>query len=187
MINNVIKDGSYIFDGILPSPDIWSYRNKMEFSFGDEYKGGPLSLGLHKKGSIHDVINVSGCKIIHNDYSKILDCIREYFLKMGVTHYNKNTHTGVLRHLLIRRAVSTGEILVALVTTSALQIKLDELSLKLQKLELEGSLTGFLHIINDGLGDVVKSDETHIIYGKDWITAPLHPLYLSEKKKILKF
>lgn len=173
LLNSVIKDNSYIFDGILPSPDIWSYRNKMEFSFGDEYKGGPLSLGLHKKGSIHDVINVSGCKIIHDDYSKILDCIREYFLKIGVAHYNKNTHTGVLRHLLVRRAVSTGEILVALVTTSALQTNLDnldELSLKLQNLELEGSLTGFLHIINDGLGDVVKSDEMHIIYGKDWIT-----------------
>lgn len=170
LLNNVIKDDSYIFDGILSSPDIWSYKNKMEFSFGDEYKGGPLSLGLHKKGSIYDVINVSGCKIVHNDYSKILDCVREYFLEKGIVYYNKYTHTGILRHLLIRRAISTGEILIALVTTSELSIKLDELSLKLQNLKLEGSITGFLHIINDGLGDVVKSDETHIIYGKDWIT-----------------
>lgn len=170
LVNSVIKAGSYTFDGILPSPDIWGYRNKMEFSFGDEYKGGPLSLGLHRKGNIHDIINASGCKIIHSDYSKILDCVRQYFFETGVVHYNKNTHTGVLRHLLIRRAVSTGEILIALVTTSALSSGLDELNLKLQNLKLEGSITGFLHIINDGFGDVVKSDKTHIIYGKDWIT-----------------
>ena len=40
---------SYLFEGIKPSPKVFGYRNKMEFSFGDEYKDGPLSLGLHKK------------------------------------------------------------------------------------------------------------------------------------------
>ena len=78
-------------------------------------------------------------------------------------HYNKNTHVGILRHLLIRRAVSTGEILIALVTTSGLADVLDYPGLKklgseLQGLMLEGKITGFLHIINDGIGDVVKSE-----------------------------
>lgn len=174
LIDNVAGKNSYIFDGIFPSPCIWGYRNKMEFSFGDEYKGGPLSLGLHKKGSIHDIINASGCQIINNDYSKILDCIREYFLKRNVPHYNKNTHTGILRHLLVRRSTSTGEILVALVTASGLENYITDclygLGIELQNLRLDGRITGFLHIINNGLGDVVKSDETHIIFGKDWIT-----------------
>ena len=212
LLSGVVEKGSYIFDGIFPSPDIWGYRNKMEFSFGDEYKGGPLSLGLHKKGSIHDIINASGCKIVNNDYSKILDCVREYFIKRSIPHYNKNTHTGILRHLLVRRSVSTGEILVALVTASGLEdivsvpracsddilpgMQVNNVSvngqdmnetdkqegssncngclyglgLELQHLEIEGKITGFLHVINDGLGDVVKSDETHIIFGKDWIT-----------------
>ncbi len=191
LLGSVLEEGSYIFDGILKSPCAWAYRNKMEFSFGDEYKGGPLSLGLHKKGSIHDIINASGCKIVNNDYSKILDCIQEYFLNKNIPHYNKNTHTGILRHLLIRRSSSTGEILVALVTASVQEtpgtaleqeiskhlpdgnglafLCLDKLGIKLKELELEGRITGFLHIINDGLGDVVKSDETHIIFGKDWI------------------
>ena len=35
------------------------YRNKMEFSFGDEYKDGPLALGMHKRGSFHDIVNVT--------------------------------------------------------------------------------------------------------------------------------
>ena len=144
----------------------------MEFSFGDEYKGGPLSLGLHKKGSIHDIINASGCKIVNNDYTKVLDCIRRHFASLDIPHYNKNTHTGILRHLLVRRAASTGEMLIALVTASGMEesLGLGQLGKELGNLELEGTITGFLHIINDGLGDVVKSDETRIIYGKDWIT-----------------
>ena len=162
----------YIYDGIIPSPHIYGYRNKMEFSFGDEYKGGPLSLGLHKKGSTYDIVNASGCQIVHDDYSKIIDCVREYFFERKIIHYNKNTHVGVLRHILIRRAESTKELLVALVTTSQMAISenVKELGAKLENLTLEGKLTGFIHIINDGLGDVVKSDETHIIFGKDWIT-----------------
>ena len=162
----------YIYDGILPSPEIKGYRNKMEFSFGDEYKGGPLTLGLHKKGSVHDIVNASGCQIVDDDYSKVIDCIVEYFREKQVPHYNKNTHQGVLRHLLVRRAVSTGELLVALVTSSQQDISeyVSEVSEKLNGLKYNGKLTGFIHIINDGLGDVVKSDKMHIISGKDWFT-----------------
>ena len=167
---NIKKD--YIYDGILASPEIQGYRNKMEFSFGDEYKGGPLTLGLHKKGSVHDIVNASGCKIVDDDYSKVIDCIVEYFREKQVPHYNKNTHEGVLRHLLVRRAVSTGELLVALVTSSQQDITeyVNEVSEKLNQIEYNGKLTGFIHIINDGLGDVVKSDEMYIISGKDWFT-----------------
>ncbi|MBU5479539.1 class I SAM-dependent RNA methyltransferase [Eubacterium sp. MSJ-13] len=180
IIDNVYKilDSSlgikkdYIYDGILPSPDIKGYRNKMEFSFGDEYKGGPLTLGLHKKGSVHDIVNASGCQIVDDDYSKVIDCIVEYFREKQIPHYNKNTHQGVLRHLLVRRAVSTGELLVALVTSSQQDISeyVSEVSEKLNGLDYNGKLTGFIHIINDGLGDVVKSDEMRIISGKDWFT-----------------
>ena len=51
------------FEGIRRSPGQFEYRNKMEFSFGDSYKDGPLSLGMHKRGSFHDIVTVSGCKI----------------------------------------------------------------------------------------------------------------------------
>ena len=163
----------YVYDGILSSPSPWEYRNKMEFSFGDEVKDGPLTLGLHKKGSFHDIIHASGCKIVHEDFSRILDCVRDYCANQGLVHYKKNSHEGLLRHLLVRRAQSTGEMLVALVTSSQYEQEkfaeqLSTLSDLLQKLPLEGKLIGFLHIVNDSLGDVVQSDATHIIYGQDW-------------------
>ena len=54
----------YEFSGIKKSPNSYSYRNKMEFSFGDEYKDGPLALGLHKKGSFYDIVTVKECHIV---------------------------------------------------------------------------------------------------------------------------
>ncbi len=160
----------YIYDGIFSSPDIFRYRNKMEFSFGDEVKDGPLTLGLHKKGSFHDILDADCCKIVHEDFTKILSCVRNYCQEHQIPHYKKNTHQGVLRHLLIRRASSTGEVLAALVVSSQHEIDWMPLSHLLQTLPLEGELTGFLLITNDSLGDVVQSDRTEILYGKDWFT-----------------
>lgn len=68
----------YHWDGIYGSPIEFGYRNKMEFSFGDEYKDGPLSLGLHKKGSTYDILNTDDCKLVHPDMTKILVCVREF-------------------------------------------------------------------------------------------------------------
>ena len=73
-----------VWEGIIPSPVTEGYRNKMEFTFGDEYKDGPLALGLHKKGSFHDILNVSGCKIIGDDWNKILDYSLKYFSDKNV-------------------------------------------------------------------------------------------------------
>ena len=158
----------YVFEGIKGSPMEFAYRNKMEFSFGDEYKDGPLALGLHKKGSTYDVLNAFDCKLVHEDMTKILGCVGEYFRSRGVSFYKKMQHVGYLRHLLLRRANTTGEILVNLVTTSQEAHDLDMLKEELLALPLEGEIVGFLHIINDSLSDMVQSDETRILYGKDY-------------------
>lgn len=158
----------FVWEGIHGSPEEFCYRNKMEFSFGDEYKDGPLSLGLHKKGSIYDVLNTDDCKLVHKDMTDILTCVRDYFLEKGVPYYKKMQHTGYLRHLLLRRGVTTGEILIHLVTTSQEEHDLEPLKDLLLALPLEGKIVGIMHIINDSLSDVVKSDETRILYGQDW-------------------
>ena len=161
-------DGEYLFEGVKASPKEFAYRNKMEFSFGDEYKDGPLTLGLHKKGSTYDVLTASDCKLVHDDMTKILNCVLEYFKQRNVSYYKKMQHTGYLRHLLLRRGDRTGEILVNLVTTTQEEHDMSPLKEALLNLELEGKIVGFLHILNDSLSDVVKSDETRIIYGQDY-------------------
>ena len=69
----------YQFDGIYGSPRQWGYRNKMEFTFGDEYKDGPLSLGLHRKGGLYDVLTTDDCRIVPHDFTVILRRTLDYF------------------------------------------------------------------------------------------------------------
>ena len=167
-ILDAVVQGEYVFEGVKASPKEFSYRNKMEFSFGDEYKDGPLSLGLHKKGSTYDVLTAGDCKLVHKDLTKILLCVLEHFQEKNVSYYKKMQHVGYLRHLLLRRGDKTGEILVNLVTTTQEEHEMQPLVEKLLALDLEGKIVGILHILNDSLSDVVQSDETRILYGQDY-------------------
>lgn len=172
ILDNAIK-GDYQFEGILGSPVQWGYRNKMEFSFGDEFKDGPLALGMHKKNSFHDIVTVDNCKIVDRDYNIILRCVLDYCAKKELPFYHKLHHEGYVRHLLVRRTTKTKELLVALVTTSdeEMEKKADLMSLveEIKALDLSAKLCGVIHIINDGLADVVQSDETRVLYGQEYV------------------
>lgn len=164
------KQAPYLFEGIKASPVEYAYRNKMEFSFGDEIKDGPLSLGMHKRGSFYDVVPVTNCQIVDEDYRTILTTTLDFFRKKKLPFYHRLRHDGFLRHLLVRKAVKTGEILVALVTTTQLQCEeiIEEWKQQLLATGVKGSIAGILHIENDSVADVVKSDATHILYGQDF-------------------
>ena len=184
LLHSVCPEGSFQWQGVKASPAPYAYRNKMEFSFGDAWKGGPLALGMHKRGSFYDIVTTENCRIVHPDFGKILEATREYFAERSVPFYKKLQHTGYLRHLLVRRAVKTGEILVDLVTSTQLEWILEgaepntdagkeEALLEgwahlLEELPLEGKLTGILHTQNDSLADVVQSDRTDVLYGQDY-------------------
>jgi 23S rRNA (uracil1939-C5)-methyltransferase len=157
-----------LFAGIEKSPVQDCYRNKMEYTFGDEVKDGPLTLGLHKKGSNFDILNATDCAIVHDDINKIVRCVLEYCTQKGFDYYHKMSHIGFLRNLLIRRAVSTGEIMAAIVTTSQEEHDFTELKDRICALPLEGSVVGVLHMTNDSVADVVRSEKTEILYGQDY-------------------
>ena len=180
------QEEAWIFEGIKGSPKAYEYRNKMEFSFGDEYKDGPLALGMHKRGSFYDIVTVADCEIVDADYRLILQTVRDYFARAKVSFFHRMSHEGYLRHLLVRKASRTGEILVALVTTSqdpwqgemAVEGSLDadalitgfkDLLLSLeQDGKLVGKFAGILHITNDSIADVVQSDRTELLYGQEY-------------------
>jgi 23S rRNA (uracil-5-)-methyltransferase RumA len=139
----------------------------MEFSFGDEIKDGPLSLGLHKRNSTYDIVTVVHCRLVDADYRKILTCVYHYFLAAGIPFYHKMTHQGFLRHLLVRKAVYTKEILVDLVTTTQLDYDLKPLAQELKNLKLDGTIVGFLHTRNDSVSDTIRNDKTETVSGQD--------------------
>ena len=168
----LMGQGAYTWEGIKKSPAVYEYRNKMEFSFGDEVKDGPLALGMHKRGSFYDIVSVKNCKLVDEDYRSILQTVLRFFEEKGTSFFHRLTHVGYLRHLLVRKAVKTGEILVALVTTSQPVEGEDSLLAGFKELlcglPLKGKLAGILHITNDAVADVIKSDKTDILYGQDF-------------------
>ena len=172
ILSEVIK-GDFGFEGIIGSPLKEGYRNKMEFTFGDEVKGGELALGLHRRNSMYDIVTVDGCKIVDDDFSSILNCVCGYFKDKKLPYFHKMTHEGYLRHLLVRKAAKTGQILVDIVTTTQMQFDMSELSKKLENLELDGKIVGFLHTFNDSIADVVKNEGTEVIFGQDFIQEEL--------------
>jgi len=153
---------------IRQSPVYYGYRNKMEFTFGDEVKDGPLALGMHKKGSFYDIVTVDGCRLVDDDYSAILRETLCYFEEKKTPFYHRYTHEGYLRHLLVRRASRTGEILAALVTTTQQEVDLESWKERLLSLPVNGKFAGILHITNDSMSDAVKCDSSEILYGRDY-------------------
>jgi len=153
---------------IRQNPVYYGYRNKMEFTFGDEVKDGPLALGMHKKGSFYDIVTVDGCRLVDDDYSAILRETLCYFEEKKTPFYHRYTHEGYLRHLLVRRASRTGEILAALVTTTQQEVDLESWKERLLSLPLNGKFAGILHITNDSMSDAVKCDSSEILYGRDY-------------------
>lgn len=184
----------YVFEPIIPSPLSQGYRNKMEFSFGDCQKDGPLTLGLHQKKSFFNIINTDSCQLTHPDFGEIVKATREYFSALGIPYKHKKSHRGYLRHLLVRRAVKTGEILVDLVTTTQTEfLETSQVQEKtggccscesaeervlsgwrnlLLQLKAEGKIAGnfagILHTSNDSKADAIVNDGTEILYGQSF-------------------
>ncbi len=172
-----------IFEGVKASPVSEAYRNKMEFSFGDEYKDGPLALGMHKRGSFYDIVSVTDCRIADEDYRQILRGTTEYFTKAELPFFHRLSHEGYLRHLLVRKAVKTGEILIGLITTSQNDVDLQPFVDMILNLPLQGKIAGIVHTVNDSVADVVKNEGTTLLYGKDYFYEEL----LGLKFKITQF
>ena len=182
------KEAGYEFIGIHGSPKKSEYRNKMEFSFGDEYKDGPLALGMHKRGSFYDLVTVSDCQIVDEDFRTILKAALDYFSKNNIPYFHRASHKGYLRHLLVRKATKTGEIIVDLVTTTQTE-GFDEEELlagfryTLLTRHYDGRFKGVLHTKNDSVADVVKNEGTEVLYGDSYFYEEL----LGLKFKITPF
>ncbi|GMQ60591.1 23S rRNA (uracil(1939)-C(5))-methyltransferase RlmD [Vallitalea sediminicola] len=166
-------DTHYEYEGITKSPEVFNYRNKMEYSFGDEYKDGPLALGMHRKASLYDIVTVDDCKIVSNDFNIILKTTLDYFSEKNISYYYKRTHEGYLRYLVVRKAVNTQEILVNLVTSSQMDFDLEEWVGQLNSCNLDGEIVSIMHTINDNLADAVKVDEIKKLYGRDYFVEKL--------------
>ncbi|MGM0603348.1 MAG: 23S rRNA (uracil(1939)-C(5))-methyltransferase RlmD [Bacillota bacterium] len=155
------------YEGIIPSPEIFEYRNNMEFSFGDLKKGGILQLGMHPRGKRFDVITVDHCLLVDNDFRIILKTILDYCRNHDFKKYHIKTRKGFLRNLVIRKGINTGEVIANLITTSQNSHDFSPLADKLYNLNYKGNIVGFIQTINDNYSDAVISEKEIIYRGRN--------------------
>lgn len=152
-------------DKIQEAPEIFRYRNKMEYTFGDMEKGGPMTLGMHVKKKFMSVVTVDNCMLVHEDFNRILKAVLEWTIGKGYSAYHKKSHKGLMRHLVLRRGVATKEILVNIVTSGEDGFDEEGFVKLIRSLSLEHKIAGILRTINDGMADAVRCDELKVLYG----------------------
>jgi 23S rRNA (uracil-5-)-methyltransferase RumA len=163
LFSQKVTCGQYV--GCAPSPLIAAYRNKMEYSFGDEVKDGPMTLGLHRKKSYMSVIETDGCRIIPPDFDLIRRATLAYMREAGHGFHKKRTHSGFLRFLVLRRGQRTGQLLVNLVTTDEETLDAEAFTRMILALPTEEPVVGLLHTIYNGRADTVGCDEVRLLFG----------------------
>ena len=161
-----IKVGEYL--GIQGSPAQYRYRNKMEYTFGDTVKDGPLCLGMHRKKHFMSIVTVDECQLVPEDFNRILSAVLGFCQEKGYSFYHKKSHEGLLRHLIIRYGVRTGELLVNIVTSSQGEFDDKGFTEMITALELDNRVVGVLRTINDRLADAVYCEELKVLWGRDY-------------------
>ena len=166
-----------VFAPIEGCPSQYGYRNKMEYTFGDFEKGGPLTLGMHRKKMFMSIATVNECQIVDEDFNKILQGTIDFCNEFGYTHFNKRTHEGLLRHLIIRRGVRTKQLLVNIVTQSDEKagVRFDAIAYVdfLLGLDLDNKIVGVLRTENNSVADAVIPEKVTTVYGNDYYVEQL--------------
>ncbi len=161
-----IDYGKYL--GIEGSPKRTAYRNKMEYTFGDEIKDGEMTLGMHKKGRFMSIVTVEECQLVDPDFNEILKETLSFCQSKGYEHYHKKTHMGLMRNLIVRKGEHTGELLINAVTTSQSSFDGEAFAKRLLALPLQNTIVGILHTVNDNVADFVYCDKLYTVWGRDY-------------------
>lgn len=143
----------------------YHYRNKVHAVFGYDRKGTPLS-GVYQEGS-HVLVPVETCLIEDEKADEIIGTIRGMLRSFKIRVYDEDTGYGLLRHVLVRRGMKTGEILVVLVTASP--VFPSKRNFVHALLERHPEITTIVQNINGRGTSMVLGEKEHVLYGKGYI------------------
>ena len=148
---------------IVPSPDVFYYRNKMEFSFDSPPKTEKLLLGLHESGRYDRVFDISDCLLQSELSNRVVNVTRNFALEHELSAYGLKSHVGLLRFLMVRDAKTTGELMVNIVTSGEEFKKESEFcNYIVQEIP---EVTTVIRSINRGSGGVSAGEEREVLSG----------------------
>jgi len=174
---------------VLPSPDIYFYRNKMEYSFSrmrwltkEEIETNNIqankdfALGLHVPGRHDKVLDVESCYLLSEESNRILRDVNDWARESGIAPYSTVDHSGYWRFLVLRRGVFTSEFMINLVTAHDEKKHESVEQLKDFLISKYPGITTFVHNINKKKAQIAVGDEERILHGKGFITEKLGDL-----------
>ena len=163
-----------------PAIERFGYRNKMEYS-ATPGPDGELVLGFHRRGRWDEVVDINPCMLATAAGNVAREAVRAWAVDCAIPPYSQRTNEGVLRHVVVREGVFTGQLLVTIVTASGADDLVDLLSTRLPA-DVPG-LVGIVHAINDGVSETTQGLPSRTVWGRDWIeeqveVEPGHPVTL---------
>lgn len=159
---------------IIGMEEPWRYRNKAQFPFGRN-KDGKIITGFYA-GRTHAIIESDDCFLGVEENQPILECIRAHMHQYRIRPYDEESHTGLVRHVLIRKGFKTGEMMVCLVINGSVK----------QMKAVDVLVDKLVHLFdgNDGVRMVsiscsINTEKTNVIMGKD-IVSLYGPGYITD-------
>ncbi len=161
---------------VLPCAEPWAYRNKMDFTFGTRRwvevgeagdKPRDFALGLHVGGLYRKVVDIDACPIQFTGGDGILADVRRLCLEAGLEPWDVVEHTGLLRHVVLRKGQATGEVMVFLVTAQAAADVIDPLVTELVRLHPE--IRTVVQGIHERPAAIATGDEYRVLFGDGFI------------------
>lgn len=150
----------------------WHYRNKLDFTFGarryrvdgeDPEEDATFALGLHVPGMWSKVLDVERCAIAFEGADTILGTIRRLSRAAGLMPWDTRDHTGLLRHVVLRRGVRTGETMLVLVTSERAAELVDPLAGAV--LAAHPELTTIVQDVNARHATIAIGQEQFVLHG----------------------
>jgi 23S rRNA (uracil1939-C5)-methyltransferase len=172
---------------IIPSPQVYHYRNKLEMSFGfasmrtEERAGKRIyfdenpTIGFHQPGQWSTVLPITECHLYDEQSGSLLMDVRRLMQDARLPVYNPKTHKGLLRTLLLRRGVHTGEQMIAFIVNGRKK-DIEPLFQNFMRFAGRPGLKSLLVIENTGLNDKPEFPKIHTLVGKPSITERLFDL-----------
>jgi 23S rRNA (uracil1939-C5)-methyltransferase len=160
----------------VPSPEIWHYRNKMEFAFGlKTWKERELVLGLRQARSFDRVVDVETCRLISPESMVLLEKVRTWAKHAGLSGYDRGRHNGDVRYLVVREGKNTGQRMAFLIASAEAQ---DRILPHLESLmtETRPLLTTLWAGFTDCRSDVARAEKMQLLWGAGHIQERLNDL-----------
>jgi 23S rRNA (uracil1939-C5)-methyltransferase len=150
---------------ITPAVEQWRYRNKLEYSFGEDGDGG-LVLGFHRPGRWNDIDDVSDDILASDGINGVRERVKAWCREQGLSVYDRRSQGGFLRNLVVREGRRSGQIQVRLVTSRG-EFEKDQFA-------AAADAHGVLWTQIDRVAETTRDGKTELIAGKGKIEEELH-------------